>query len=107
MVWLWIHRGLYLTTILYRDDNILVTPEDQIPVVEIDDSYSSSVMQDFLWFTKVSLSPCTSTLITLYGPLPLALMELGEVMDFLGLPCQISVECVCVCVCVCGCVCVP
>ncbi|XP_046888294.1 ankyrin repeat and fibronectin type-III domain-containing protein 1 [Hypomesus transpacificus] len=47
-------RGLYLTTILYRDDNILVTPEDQIPVVEIDDSYSSSVMQDFLWFTKVS-----------------------------------------------------
>ncbi|XP_019902065.2 ankyrin repeat and fibronectin type-III domain-containing protein 1 isoform X2 [Esox lucius] len=47
-------RGLYLTAIFYRDDNILVTPEDQIPIVEIDDSYSSSLMQDFLWFMKVS-----------------------------------------------------
>ncbi|XP_045065619.1 ankyrin repeat and fibronectin type-III domain-containing protein 1 [Coregonus clupeaformis] len=47
-------RGLYLTCIFYQDDNVLVTPEDQIPIVEIDDSYSSSQMQDFLWFTKVS-----------------------------------------------------
>ncbi|XP_068610755.1 ankyrin repeat and fibronectin type-III domain-containing protein 1 [Brachionichthys hirsutus] len=47
-------RGLYLTSILYRDDNILVTSEDQIPIVEIEDSYSSSLIQDFLWFTKVS-----------------------------------------------------
>ncbi|KAG9349907.1 hypothetical protein JZ751_026260 [Albula glossodonta] len=47
-------RGLYLTSIFYRDDNILVTPEDQIPIVEIEDSYSSSLLQDFLWFTKVS-----------------------------------------------------
>ncbi|KAL2078456.1 hypothetical protein ACEWY4_026141 [Coilia grayii] len=46
-------RGLYLTCILYRDDNVLVTPEDQIPIVEVDDSYSS-LTQDFLWFTKVS-----------------------------------------------------
>ncbi|XP_072311694.1 ankyrin repeat and fibronectin type-III domain-containing protein 1 [Eucyclogobius newberryi] len=47
-------RGLYLTTIMYRDDNVLVTPEDQIPIVEMEDSYSNSLMQDFLWFTKVS-----------------------------------------------------
>ncbi|XP_059180611.1 ankyrin-repeat and fibronectin type III domain-containing 1 [Centropristis striata] len=47
-------RGLYLTSILYRDDNVLVTPEDQIPIVEVEDSYPSSLMQDFLWFTKVS-----------------------------------------------------
>ncbi|CAB1443949.1 unnamed protein product, partial [Pleuronectes platessa] len=47
-------RGLYLTSIFYRDDNVLVTPEDQIPVVEVEDSYPSSLMQDFLWFTKVS-----------------------------------------------------
>ncbi|KAK5599326.1 hypothetical protein CRENBAI_022916 [Crenichthys baileyi] len=47
-------RGLYLTSIFYRDDNVLVTPEDQIPIVEIEDSYSSTLMQDFLWFTKVS-----------------------------------------------------
>lgn len=30
-----------------------MTPEDQIPIVEIEDSYASSLMQDFLWFTKV------------------------------------------------------
>lgn len=48
-----ISRGLYLTSIFYRDDNVLVTPEDQIPIVEVEDSYSSSLMQDFLWFTKV------------------------------------------------------
>ncbi|XP_032859864.1 ankyrin repeat and fibronectin type-III domain-containing protein 1-like isoform X3 [Tyto alba] len=47
-------RGLYLTAIFYKDENILVTHEDQIPVVEIDDSYSCLLMQDFLWFTKVS-----------------------------------------------------
>lgn len=46
-------RGLYLTSILYRDDNILVTSEDQIPIVEVEDCYSSSLVQDFLWFTKV------------------------------------------------------
>ncbi|XP_062999407.1 ankyrin repeat and fibronectin type-III domain-containing protein 1-like isoform X1 [Elgaria multicarinata webbii] len=47
-------RGLYLASIFYKDDNILVTHEDQIPVVEIDDTYSCLLMQDFLWFTKVS-----------------------------------------------------
>lgn len=46
-------RGLYLTSIFYRDDNILVTSEDQIPIVEVEDSFSVSLMQDFLWFTKV------------------------------------------------------
>ncbi|XP_076399240.1 ankyrin repeat and fibronectin type-III domain-containing protein 1 isoform X3 [Peromyscus maniculatus bairdii] len=33
---------------------MLVTNEDQIPIVEIDDSHSSSITQDFLWFTKLS-----------------------------------------------------
>ncbi|XP_055037352.2 ankyrin repeat and fibronectin type-III domain-containing protein 1 isoform X3 [Misgurnus anguillicaudatus] len=46
-------RGLYLACIFYKDENVLVTPEDQLPVVEVDDSYSCHV-QDFLWFTKVS-----------------------------------------------------
>ncbi|XP_077172551.1 ankyrin repeat and fibronectin type-III domain-containing protein 1-like isoform X3 [Paroedura picta] len=47
-------RGLYLASIFYKDDHILMTHEDQIPVVEIDDTYSCLLMQDFLWFTKVS-----------------------------------------------------
>lgn len=32
---------------------MLVTNEDQIPIVEIDDSHTSSITQDFLWFMKV------------------------------------------------------
>lgn len=51
-------RGLYLTSIFYRDDNILVTSEDQIPIVEVEDSFSVSLMQDFLWFTKVDKIHC-------------------------------------------------
>ncbi|XP_019477310.1 ankyrin repeat and fibronectin type-III domain-containing protein 1 isoform X1 [Meleagris gallopavo] len=47
-------RGLYLSVIFFYKDNLLVTNEDQIPIVEIDDSHSSSIMQDFLWFTKLS-----------------------------------------------------
>uniref|UniRef100_A0A9J8C5J7 Fibronectin type-III domain-containing protein n=1 Tax=Cyprinus carpio carpio TaxID=630221 RepID=A0A9J8C5J7_CYPCA len=46
-------RGLYLACIFYKDENVLVTPEDQLPVVEVDDSCSCHA-QDLLWFTKVS-----------------------------------------------------
>ncbi|XP_075926051.1 ankyrin repeat and fibronectin type-III domain-containing protein 1-like isoform X3 [Petromyzon marinus] len=47
-------RGLYLATVFYQGETVLVTHEDQIPVVEIDDSYPSPLNQDFLWFTKLS-----------------------------------------------------
>ncbi|XP_037610455.1 ankyrin repeat and fibronectin type-III domain-containing protein 1 isoform X2 [Sebastes umbrosus] len=47
-------RGIYLAAVFYNKDSLLVTAEDQIPIVEVDDSYSSSLMQDFLWFTKLS-----------------------------------------------------
>ncbi|KAG8446584.1 hypothetical protein GDO86_014149 [Hymenochirus boettgeri] len=47
-------RGLYLAVIFYYKDNMLVTNEDHIPIVEIDDSCSTSITQDFLWFTKLS-----------------------------------------------------
>ncbi|KAM4524102.1 ankyrin repeat and fibronectin type-III domain-containing protein 1 isoform 2-T2 [Odontesthes bonariensis] len=47
-------RGIYLAAVFYLKDSLLVTAEDQIPIVEVDDSYSSSLMQDFLWFTKLS-----------------------------------------------------
>lgn len=50
---LFILRGLYIAIIFYYKDNMLVTNEDQIPIVEIDDSHTSSITQDFLWFTKV------------------------------------------------------
>ncbi|OXB58371.1 hypothetical protein ASZ78_005986 [Callipepla squamata] len=50
----WNVQGLYLSVIFFYKDNLLVTNEDQIPIVEIDDSHSSSIMQDFLWFTKLT-----------------------------------------------------
>ncbi|KTG00349.1 hypothetical protein cypCar_00030761, partial [Cyprinus carpio] len=46
--------GVYIASVFYHKDSLLVTNEDQIPIVEVDDSYSSSLMQDFLWFTKLS-----------------------------------------------------
>ncbi|XP_058255126.1 ankyrin repeat and fibronectin type-III domain-containing protein 1 isoform X1 [Hemibagrus wyckioides] len=46
-------RGLYIACVFYKDDNILVTAEEQLPIIEVDDSYSS-LTQDFLWFTKVT-----------------------------------------------------
>ncbi|KAM9831257.1 ankyrin repeat and fibronectin type-III domain-containing protein 1 [Neosynchiropus ocellatus] len=47
-------RGTYLAAIFYHKDKVLVTAEDQIPIVEVDDTSGSSLMQDFLWFTKLS-----------------------------------------------------
>ncbi|KAF7709060.1 hypothetical protein HF521_018117 [Silurus meridionalis] len=46
-------RGLYLACVFYKDDSVVVTAEEQLPVMEVDDSYSS-LTQDFLWFTKVT-----------------------------------------------------
>lgn len=46
-------RGVYLATVFYHKDNILVTAEDQIPLVDIQ-CCSTSITQDFAWFAKVS-----------------------------------------------------
>lgn len=53
-------RGVYLATVFYQKDNILVTAEDQIPLVEIQ-CCSTSITHDFLWFAKVSCHPYTGT----------------------------------------------
>lgn len=48
-----LQRGVYLATVFYHKDKILVTAEDQIPLVEIQ-CCSTSIAQDFLWFAKLS-----------------------------------------------------
>ncbi|KAF3846768.1 hypothetical protein F7725_003846 [Dissostichus mawsoni] len=48
-----LQRGVYLATVFYHKENILVTAEDQIPLVEIK-CCSTSIIQDFLWFAKLS-----------------------------------------------------
>uniref|UniRef100_A0AAV2LJI4 Fibronectin type-III domain-containing protein n=1 Tax=Knipowitschia caucasica TaxID=637954 RepID=A0AAV2LJI4_KNICA len=47
-------RGVYLATVLFHRDCLLLTAEDHVPIVEVDDSFGSSLLQDFLWFTKMS-----------------------------------------------------
>ena len=44
---------MYLATVFYHKENILVTSEDQLPLVEIQ-CCSTSIIHDFLWFAKVS-----------------------------------------------------
>ncbi|XP_034045515.1 ankyrin repeat and fibronectin type-III domain-containing protein 1-like [Thalassophryne amazonica] len=48
-----LQRGVYLATVFYHKDNILVTAEDQLPLVEIQ-CCSTSIAHNFLWFAKLS-----------------------------------------------------
>ncbi|XP_034749107.1 ankyrin repeat and fibronectin type-III domain-containing protein 1-like [Etheostoma cragini] len=48
-----LQRGVYLATVFYHKENILVTADDQIPLVEIH-CCSTSIIHDFLWFAKLS-----------------------------------------------------
>ncbi|XP_071965983.1 ankyrin repeat and fibronectin type-III domain-containing protein 1-like isoform X2 [Antedon mediterranea] len=47
-------RAVYVCTLLYSEDKVLVTTEDQLPIIEVDDNYPSNMHQDFLWFMKVA-----------------------------------------------------
>lgn len=49
----WESRGIYLACILYHEDKILVTNEDCLPVIEIDETYPSSLHTDYHWLMKV------------------------------------------------------
>ena len=37
-----------------KDDKILTTTDDQIPIVEVSDSHSSNIGSDFVWLAKVA-----------------------------------------------------
>lgn len=49
-------RGIHLACICFTDDKVLVTNEDVIPVIEIDDTYPNSLNNDFYWLMKISMS---------------------------------------------------
>ena len=36
-----------------EDDRVLVTMDENIPFVEVDDNYSKSFTQEFYWLSKV------------------------------------------------------
>nr|XP_057905879.1 ankyrin repeat and fibronectin type-III domain-containing protein 1-like [Doryrhamphus excisus] len=48
-----LQRGVYLATVFYHKEIILVTAEDQLPLVEIQ-CCSTSLIHNFVWFAKLS-----------------------------------------------------
>ena len=53
--------GIHLASLVYSDDSkVLVTVDDNIPIVEVSDSPSSSVGVDFVWLAKVGGSFCSA-----------------------------------------------
>lgn len=51
-----LRRGIYLACIIFSNEKVLVTNEDFIPVIEIDESYPTNLNNDFYWLMKISTS---------------------------------------------------
>ncbi|KAJ8923141.1 hypothetical protein NQ315_001695 [Exocentrus adspersus] len=49
-----LRRGIYLACILYHEDKVLVTNEDFLPVIEIDETFPSCIHSDLHWLMKVA-----------------------------------------------------
>ncbi|XP_020294341.1 ankyrin repeat and fibronectin type-III domain-containing protein 1 isoform X3 [Pseudomyrmex gracilis] len=49
-----LRRGVFLACLLYHEDKVLVTSEDFLPVIEIDETYPSCIYNDFHWLMKVA-----------------------------------------------------
>lgn len=49
-----LRRGIYLACILYHEDKVLVTNEDFLPVIEIDETFPSCIYTDLYWLMKVA-----------------------------------------------------
>lgn len=48
-------RGVFLACIFYTDDRVLVTTEDNVPIVEVDESYPGAALHaDYQWMLKVA-----------------------------------------------------
>ena len=46
-------RGVYLASILYKEDKVLCTVDDAIPIIQIDENTPATLSADFNWFMKV------------------------------------------------------
>ncbi|CAO1419400.1 unnamed protein product [Diamesa serratosioi] len=61
-----LRRGIYLACIMYYDDKILVTNEDFLPVIEIDETYPSNFNNEYYWLMKVSKHELTYIYLMFY-----------------------------------------
>jgi hypothetical protein len=49
--------GIYLSSILYSDEGrVLVTMDDNLPIIEVSDSHQSSLGNDFSWLSRVAIT---------------------------------------------------
>ncbi|XP_064477839.1 ankyrin repeat and fibronectin type-III domain-containing protein 1-like isoform X2 [Ornithodoros turicata] len=46
-------RGIYLASLLYNEDRVLVTTEETLPILEVDDVFPPSLHTEFHWLVKV------------------------------------------------------
>lgn len=56
-------RGIYLACVLYHEDKLLLTNEDFVPVIEIDETFTSNLHTDFYWLMKVGTTDKNSDFI--------------------------------------------
>lgn len=49
-----LRRGVFLACLLYHEDKVLVTNEDFLPVIEVDETYPSCIYNDFHWLMKIA-----------------------------------------------------
>ena len=56
--------GVYLASVIYHEDRVAMTTEDFLPVLEVDESYPSSIHADFHWLMKVGESGAHSFFAT-------------------------------------------
>ncbi|XP_025094555.1 ankyrin repeat and fibronectin type-III domain-containing protein 1-like isoform X5 [Pomacea canaliculata] len=50
-----VKRGVHLACLLYCDDKVLVTSEEQLPIIEVDESFSgTSIQNDLYWLMKIA-----------------------------------------------------
>lgn len=49
-----LRRGVFLSCLMYHEDRVLVTNEDFLPVIEVDETYPGSIYHDFHWLLKVA-----------------------------------------------------
>ncbi|XP_041363678.1 ankyrin repeat and fibronectin type-III domain-containing protein 1-like [Gigantopelta aegis] len=48
-------RGVYIACLLYNGDRVLVTSEEQLPIVEVDENFSgTSIQSELYWIMKIA-----------------------------------------------------
>ena len=50
-----IYRGVYIASLFYSDDSkLLITTDDQVPIIEVADATGTAIGQDFVWLANLA-----------------------------------------------------